>query len=65
MLTELLNEFIISFHYPDGFSRVQHNVFTSEDEDCDSGMVQPRLYEVNDDELVRDINDISKQQRHN
>jgi len=41
-----------SFHYPDGFSRVQHNVFTSEDEDCDSASVQPRLYEVNDDELV-------------
>lgn len=41
-----------SFHYPDGTSRVTHSVYSSEedfndDEDDD----EPRLYEVNDDEL--------------
>ena len=42
-----------SFHYPDGLSRVQHNVYTSEDEDCEPVMVGSKLYEVNEDELVR------------
>merc|ERR1719189_273547 len=41
-----------SFHYPDGTSRITHSVYSSEedfndDEDDD----EPRLYEVNDDEL--------------
>lgn len=40
-----------SFHYPDGLSRVQHNVYTSEDESQEDSEEQPRLYEVNDDEL--------------
>jgi hypothetical protein len=44
-----------SFHYPDGVSRVQHNVYTSEDEDCEPVMVGNNLYEVNEDELVMSV----------
>lgn len=43
-----------SFHYPDGSSRVTHSVYSSEedfnDEDEDEDQ-EPRLYEVNEDEL--------------
>ncbi len=44
-----------SFHYPDGSSRITHSVYSSED-DFDDNLddlddQEPRLYEVNDDEL--------------
>ena len=48
----MLNVSFFSFHYPDGLSRVQHNVYTSEDEECDPIMIGSNLYEVNEDELV-------------
>merc|ERR1739846_175659 len=38
-----------SFHYPDGTSRVTHIVYSSDEDDLDDE--EPRLYEVNDDEL--------------
>jgi len=42
-----------SFHYPDGTSRVTNSVYSSEDDfnDEDEDEEEPRLYEVNDDEL--------------
>jgi len=42
-----------SFHYPDGTSRVTHSVYSSEEDfnDEDEEDDEPRLYEVNDDEL--------------
>ena len=42
-----------SFHYPDGSSRVTHSVYSSEEDfnDDDDDDEEPRLYEVNDDEL--------------
>jgi hypothetical protein len=39
-----------SFHYPDGTSRVTHSVYSSED-DFEDDDEEPRLYEVNEDEL--------------
>ena len=42
-----------SFRYPDGTSRVTHSVYSSEEDfnDEDDDDDEPRLYEVNDDEL--------------
>ena len=42
-----------SFHYPDGSSRVTHSVYSSEEDfnDDEDDETEPRLYEVNDDEL--------------
>jgi len=42
-----------SFHYPDGTSRVTHSVYSSEEDfnDEEEEDDEPRLYEVNDDEL--------------
>merc|ERR1712018_511483 len=41
-----------SFHYPDGSSRVTHSVYSSEEDfNDDEEDEEPRLYEVNDDEL--------------
>ena len=43
-----------SFHYPDGTSRVTHSVYSSEEDFNDEDDLddeEPRLYEVNDDEL--------------
>jgi len=50
-----------SFHYPDGMSRVQLNVYTSEDDDDsqtgggERGEFPSGLYEVNEDELILTI----------
>ena len=48
-----------SFHYPDGLSRVQLNVYTSEDDDDSqvgvNGEFPAGLYEVNEDELILTI----------
>lgn len=51
-----------SFHYPDGLSRVQHNVYSSEDESttedltaCSMPWHHTDLVEVNDDELILPI----------
>ena len=53
-----------SFHYPDGFSRIHHNVYTSEDDSADeySSLHHQRspwnhheLLEVNDDEFILPI----------
>merc|ERR1712018_1101181 len=48
-----------SFHYPDGLSRVQLNVYTSEDDDESqvgvNGDFPAGLYEVNEDELILTI----------
>ena len=48
-----------SFHYPDGLSRVQLNVYTSEDDDDSqvgvNGDFPAGLYEVNEDELILTI----------
>ena len=48
-----------SFHYPDGLSRVQLNVYTSEDDDESqvgaNGEFPAGLYEVNEDELILTI----------
>ena len=42
-----------SFHYPDGMSKVQLNVYTSEDDDeSQLGEFPSGLYEVNEDELI-------------
>lgn len=42
-----------SFHYPDGTSRITHSVYSSEEDfnDEDDEDEEPRLYEVNEDEL--------------
>ena len=48
-----------SFHYPDGLSRVQLNVYTSEEDDDSqvgvNGDFPAGLYEVNEDELILTI----------
>ena len=48
-----------SFHYPDGLSRLQLNVYTSEDDDDSqvgvNGDFPAGLYEVNEDELILTI----------
>merc|ERR1712110_1087755 len=48
-----------SFHYPDGLSRLQLNVYTSEDDDDSqvgvNGEFPAGLYEVNEDELILTI----------
>ena len=52
-LTGMLHKRSASFHYPDGTSRITHSVYSSEEDfnDEEEDDEEPRLYEVNEDEL--------------
>ena len=52
-LSGMLHKRSASFHYPDGTSRITHSVYSSEEDfnDEDEDDEEPRLYEVNEDEL--------------